>query len=718
MDIRLPDGTVLRGVPDGTTKADIVAKLQRNGQAVPAEWLADAPKTQASQDVGSMLREVPRQFGLAARAGAKGLMAIPATLVDAATGVVNTVAGTKIPQAQIALDRAMNDIGLPQPRTADERTVSSAVEMGSGAAGLTKAAGKAADMTTGAAQKVFGMMAANPATQIVGGTTSGLAGGSVREAGGGPVEQFIASLAGGVGAGMATQAAAGGVQKAGNAIARLLQKPTVQTQQAEQQIVLAMERSGMDWKAVPDNIKRGLVKEVSDALDTGRPLDADALRRLVVFRQAKVTPTVGQLTQDPGMITREQNLSRTGANSTNASLQRLPQLQNQNVASLLYQLDESGAARAPDAMSAGRSAVGALQGREASAKATIGSLYSQARDTSGRSLPLEGGTFTARANALLDEANVGSFLPQDIANKMNAIAGGKYPLTVEVAEQLKTSIGNIQRGSADGNVRRALGIVRQALDEAPLQGSPQVNPGNLPAVPGTVPPSAQTVGQQSIDAFNKARAANRAWMQRVESNPALQAVVDGVEPDQFVQKFVIGKGASASNVQALRKEMTTEALDSLKLYLVRHLKDKATNSTDDITKFSQDSYRRAIRDIGDDKLAVFFNKEEVQQLKVLGEAAKYMQSQPAGSAVNNSNSGALVLGRGLDWLDKVAERAPFGFRDVIKGTIAGQQQTQVLNPRNALIQLAGPKDRGLPFNPLLAATIPGSVQAREDNRRN
>lgn len=34
MDVRLPDGTVIAGVPDGTTKADLVAKLARNGYDV------------------------------------------------------------------------------------------------------------------------------------------------------------------------------------------------------------------------------------------------------------------------------------------------------------------------------------------------------------------------------------------------------------------------------------------------------------------------------------------------------------------------------------------------------------------------------------------------------------------------------------------------------------------------------------------------------------
>lgn len=40
MDVQLPDGTVLQGIPDGTTKAQIATKLKAAGHAVPDEWLA------------------------------------------------------------------------------------------------------------------------------------------------------------------------------------------------------------------------------------------------------------------------------------------------------------------------------------------------------------------------------------------------------------------------------------------------------------------------------------------------------------------------------------------------------------------------------------------------------------------------------------------------------------------------------------------------------
>jgi hypothetical protein len=193
--------------------------------------------------------------------------------------------------------------------------------------------------------------------------------------------------------------------------------------------------------------------------------------------------------------------------------------------------------------------------------------------------------------------------------------------------------------------------------------------------------------------------------------------VDGVEPDKFVQRFVLGKGATAADVQGLRNELDPQSFNALRQYLVRHLRDAATGSTDDITKFSNAAYRKALRDVGDEKLSVFFDRDELQRLKDVGDAAKYMQAQPAGSAVNNSNSGALMLGRGLDMLDSAANYIPFGGRDIIKGWIQRGQQAEVLAPSNALVRVIDPSTQ-VRMNPLLAAALasPSAVQARKDDR--
>lgn len=723
MDVKLPDGTIIKDVPDGTTKADLVAKLKGNGMAVPAEWLGAAPAQQASQATGSALRDIPRQVGLTARYGIEGLGRMADVVTEPLRHIVvnplaRLVGAPEAAPTGEAATTLADRLGLPAPQNADERVIGDAARMVAGAGGMAGTAARgAAAAVSPVARNVLTSLAARPAVQAAGAATSGLAGGSVREAGGSDLEQFGAALAGGVAGGIAADKLAAGAQAGARAVGNALQRfarPDVVLERADQQISLTLQRAGVDWSQVPERIKQGMREEAAAAIANGQPLNADALRRLLVFQRTGTTPTVGQLTQNPGQITREKNLAKSGANSTNPSLQALPELENRNVGALLTRLDEAGAANAPTASAAGQRVINSLQGVVDRNRNAINDLYSAARDTGGRSLPLEGGTFTRTANAALDEANVGSFLPPDIARKMNGIALGEIPLTVDVAEQLKTSIGNLQRGSSDGNARRALGIVRQALDDAPLIEQ-RVNPGNLPAVPGTVPPSTAGIGQESIDAFNRARAANRSWMQRVEGNPALQAVVYGVEPDQFVQRYIVGNGASAADVRALRSEMDPVAVEQMRQHLVGYLRDKATGGDRDITKFGGQTYRNALRDI-DDKLPAFFSREEIQHLRDIGDAAKYMQSQPAGSAVNNSNSGALVIGRGLDMLERIAQKSPVG-RDTLVGVLQGVQQRQVIAPRNALQTLAAPRQGSRVMNPLLAITASPPVDAREDNSR-
>lgn len=721
--------------------ADWIVKNQDKQGTPEFETVAAAYKALRQNEplaarVGREIMDVPRQVGLTVRYGMEatgqnlGVFTEPFRQI-----VVNPLMGALgLPSAQSTGDAASSladKFGLPMPRDANERAIGDATRTGLSAIGFGAAAKKAAGVLgDGVSKQVAEAMASRPVLQTISAAGAGGAGGAVREAGGGPVAQFVAALGGGVASGAALNKATS-VASAGKQVARQLMTPKMeQVTAADQAIELILSRSGIDWRAVPLGIKNGLRDEVAHALNTGQPLNEAAVRRLAVFRMTGTTPTVGMLTQNPGQITREMNLAKTGANSTDKALQRLPEIYNSNIAQLLKQLDEAGAAGAPDAATTGARAIGGLAGRAKGERSRIDALYDAARDSQGRSLPLEGGTFTTRANQLLDEAMVGGALPADVANKLNAIARGEMPLTVEIAEQLKTRIGNLQRGTSDGSARMALGLVRKALDETPLF-NPRVNPGNLQAAPGTVPPSTQGVGEQAIEAFNRARSANRAYMQTLEANPALAAVDDAISAlksnpqlrsvndivgnGQFVEKFVFGN-ASPGEVRSLLQQIGPQGAQAMRQYVARFLKDAATNSTDDITKFSNAAYRSALRDIGDEKLAVLFTKPEIDKLKAIGDAGKYIQAQPAGSAVNNSNSGALVLGRGLDLLDTIAGYVPLGGRDIIRGRIQGAQQSMVLDPRNALLDFVPQRSAPFRINPLIAATVPATVQGRQEDR--
>lgn len=63
MNVTLPDGTTIDGVPDGTSKADLFAKLKANGHPVDESWMkpeapAEKPMTKEEYDKGSIWEKV------------------------------------------------------------------------------------------------------------------------------------------------------------------------------------------------------------------------------------------------------------------------------------------------------------------------------------------------------------------------------------------------------------------------------------------------------------------------------------------------------------------------------------------------------------------------------------------------------------------------------------------------------------------------------------
>ena len=179
MDVRLPDGTVIKDVPDDISKADLAAKLQSNGMAVPKEWLSPpTPKRSLGQ-------ELARQAGLTARAVVKGVAA-PGEMLGSAVGL----------DTSGAVDRLMKKAGLPEPETPLERVVGGASEGLVGAA-VPLGALKAVKPIEETGKAIKAALTAQPAAQAVSAAASGAAGQGAKETGFGPVGQGIASLAAG-----------------------------------------------------------------------------------------------------------------------------------------------------------------------------------------------------------------------------------------------------------------------------------------------------------------------------------------------------------------------------------------------------------------------------------------------------------------------------------------------------------------------------------------
>jgi hypothetical protein len=626
----------------------------------------------ASVSAGQEINSIPRQLGLTARYGIEGIANAAQLVTEPIRAVTDLftperrlstadlVTGKKAPPKSMPLGAVASQfadtLGLPKPEGANERVVGDAARLMAGAGGMGGAA-RLASAAPGAVGQAGQFLSSNMGQQVASAAGAGLAGGASREAGGSPLMQGAAALGGGVAAGLAPGAA----QSAVNAGRSFIN--SFRPQQLDVQVQAAMQRAGVDWAQLPPRVQQSLRQDLADALNAGRELDPAAVRRLADFRLVGATPTRGMVSQDPVQITREMNLAKTGANSADQGLQGLARVQNQNNATFIRNLDEAGALQG-DQFRAGAAAVGSINARDTQLERGVSSLYQQARDTSGRAADLDRAAFSRRVSELLDEAMVGGALPKDVENKINWIASNAkpqgmhgsipMPFNVDIAEQLKTQIAKLQRNTSDGSARHALGLVRQALDEAPLMQAPKVNQSNLPAVPGTVPPSTATLGQQSIDAFNQARGAARDRFQWRESARPIDAAVNGAQPDKFVQQFVLN-----GTLDDARAVAQNAPVSEVKNAILAHLKDKALNgATSEVGKFSQSAYNKALRAIGDRKLSLFFTPEEITQLRAVGRVASYAQVQPVGSAVNNSNSGALLLGKGLDALAGFSNSLP------------------------------------------------------------
>lgn len=646
------------------------------------------------EKLNAEISNIPRQGGLTVRNIAEGVADTVGIFSDPLAATYNIgidaakTAGFDTPEkltsARGAVSSVLDAAGVPTPNTPTERVVGSASRTLAGVAPMLKGADVAAKVATGTTQKVLQSMAQAPDYQAAGAVGAGAAGEYTKETGGNGSSQFAASIGGGL---LAPTLLAGAkslpsvVSSVKNFFTSGNQPVNVNVDVVIQN---ALKNSGLTLDDLAGDVKARLRDDVSKAMNADVPLDPASLNRLISYRLIGATPARGNLTLDPVDVTRLQNLSRIGANSQDPALQQLAQRQNQNTGILVNNLDNLGANTADDSYSAGQKVISALGSRIASKQADIGAKYDAARASTGRYADMDRVGFVQSVNDRLDQAMIGGKLPGDVRNQINAIAKGDVPFNVNYVEQLKTRIGDLQRATSDRSERMALGLVRSALDDTAI---------------------ASGQGEAAVGAFNAARRANRNWRNIVESTPALKAVEDGIEPDKFVSQFIIGNGSKASvmDVAALKSSVkkSPEAMNAVKEQIVSHLKQKAVGQSQG-QNFSQAAYNKALSDIGERKLKLFFTKEEIARLKAVGDVAFAEQVQPSGSAVNNSNSGALALAGMLDMVGNspLLRKIPFG-AELVGNPIKNVAQSVMA--RNAM-QIPGalvPAKQSAPIAPML-----------------
>jgi hypothetical protein len=205
-------------------------------------------------------------------------------------------------------------------------------------------------------------------------------------------------------------------------------------------------------------------------------------------------------------------------------------------------------------------------------------------------------------------------------------------------------------------------------------------------------------------------------------------VADGMEPDKFFDKFIIG--GKVRELATLKNELgaDNEAWQAMRGQLVAYLKQKGGVSEDAGT-FNSSSFNNALRSLGNEKLKVFFSPQELDRLQAISRVARYEQVQPRGSAVNNSNSAptaANLVGRAFDAI--VGTKMPIvgpaigrvvgsAARDVAQSANIKVQAGQAANVPSALA-LAPPKATDAPMlSPALAALLAAPDEKRKSGAK-
>lgn len=661
------------------------------------------------QQLNEAISDIPRQVGLTARYGIEGVGSVADMVATPFRAAVNAVAPDDMQAHTGTGSRLADALGLPKPANGRERIIGEGARMMAAGAVPLGASAKIADVSSGTTNAIAKVLSANPTQQIASAGAAGSAGEYTKDTGGDARSQLAASLVAGIATPLAINKAGQVAGAAGRFAKSLRPVSPVQAQQTAQQIDIhinnALEPSGLTLDALPTAVRAGMRQDVAQALSSEGVLSPDAIRRLADYRLTGATPTAGTLTLDPAIVSQQKNLQKIGINSKDPAAQRLGRVENENNQQLIGELNSLGANTPDTPIVGGRKVMAALNARNERAKSLINDRYEVARNTEGRSATIDPAHFTKNANDLLDFNLLGGKIPADVRNRMNAIAKGDHPLTIDTAEQFKTQLAALQRASADGAERRALGLVRQALDNAPL-------------IDGQ--------GQLAQEAFNSARRINRAWMGIVDRTPALQAVRDGMEPDKFVQQFIVGSGGTANvaDLSALRRSVrgSPEAMNAIRGQITAALKKQAlSGAADEVGNFSQSAYNKALNAIGDEKLSMFFTPEQVAKMKAIGRVASYEQFQPKGSAVNNSNTAGAALANILDRLggSPLLSKIPFGnaLQQPAQNIVVGIKAGKALDVPRALVGPAVQRKQpaGLLMSP--AALLPGQDESRSAPER-
>lgn len=252
--------------------------------------------------------------------------------------------------------------------------------------------------------------------------------------------------------------------------------------------------------SAPENIKQAYANIPPNQYT---PADLQYIQTHKLFEKFNDTPTEGQALQDARLMSEEYNTRNREENKP------LQEKFAQRDAKVISALEDTKQRITPDIheITPQKAANLSLEKMVANDEVRLKDItekYKIFADLNNGDLPVAGKDIVQLASKNLEEIGRDEFVPQEIKNILKKIED-QETIPFNKFEQYRTILSTAQRGAKDGNVRMAIGAVRDAFENIPMEG-------------GTA---------ESKAAADNARTAYRNRKLLIEKNPAYKAAVEG-----------------------------------------------------------------------------------------------------------------------------------------------------------------------------------------------
>lgn len=389
---------------------------------------------------------------------------------------------------------------------------------------------------------------------------------------------------------------------------------------AIRQVTQEMQMAGTE---LPPAVQQQLKAEVLASLKQGNKLDAAAALRKMDYEAQGVPFLNPQITRNPQDYSRAMNLR--GVEGVGEPIANVLQAQNQKITTDIAKL---GGNKALERVPAGRQFNQALEDMDATLSDTVGRAYRNARASSGKDwdIPLQG--MSQDVQRVIDDFGIGgekNAIPSAVANRLKALGildGGDMTqrriFNYEEADKLLKQINSHLSGDpANGGLRAIHRSVKQALMQDALPGDP----------------------------FAPARKLAQTRFQLQEAVPALEAASKGeVAPDDFVRKFILG--GKTDEVKRLITMLPPRLQDEARRQVAAYIQTGTfqSNATGDKLA-SAAGIQKVLKELGTEKLGVFFDAKQLEEVKRLARVTAYSNTEPAwGTVARGGNPGGVLFG--------------------------------------------------------------------------